>query len=93
MNMGAFLSYSIMSGIAMLALYLAYRSLLAMDKQHGFNRAVLLLIYVVSFAASPFALGWADGAGNAGPQPWRCRACQLPVRPCRAGRRRHGAWS
>lgn len=68
MNMGAFLSYSIMSGIAMLALYLAYRSLLAMDKQHGFNRAVLLLIYVVSFAASPFALGWADGAGNAGPQ-------------------------
>ncbi len=51
--MGAFLSYSIVSGIALLALYLAYRLLLARDNQHGFNRGVLLAIYAVSFAAYP----------------------------------------
>lgn len=37
----------------MLALYLAYRLLLARDNQHGFNRGVLLAIYAVSFAAYP----------------------------------------
>ena len=51
--MGAFLSYSIVSGIALLALYLAYRLLLARDNQHGFNRGVLLAIYAVSFTAYP----------------------------------------
>lgn len=37
----------------MLALYLAYRLFLARDNQHGFNRGVLLAIYVVSFTAYP----------------------------------------
>lgn len=49
--MGAFLSYCIISGLVMLALYLAYRLSLAKDNQHSFNRGVLLLIYLVSFAA------------------------------------------
>lgn len=53
--MGGFLSYSIISGLLMTAMYLAYRVLLARDKQHSFNRGVLLTIYAVSFAASPFA--------------------------------------
>ena len=37
----------------MLAMYLAYRLFLARDNQHGFNRGVLLGIYVVSFLALP----------------------------------------
>lgn len=49
--MGAFLSYSIIAGMALLALYLAYRVFLSRDNQHGFNRSVLIGIYVVSFTA------------------------------------------
>lgn len=37
----------------MLALYLVYRLFLARDNQHGFNRGVLLAIYVVAFTAYP----------------------------------------
>lgn len=57
--MGPLLSYSITSGLLMLAMYLAYRLFPARDNQHGFNRALLLLIYLVSFAASPllFSIG------------------------------------
>lgn len=51
--MGGLLSYSIISGLLMLAMYLAYRLFLARDNQHGFNRGVLLGIYVVSFLALP----------------------------------------
>ena len=52
--MGEFLSYSILSGLLMLAMYMAYRLFLARDNQHSFNRGVLLSIYLVSFMASPF---------------------------------------
>lgn len=51
--MGNFLSYSIISGLLMLAIYLAYRVLLARENQHGYNRVILLLIYAVSFSAVP----------------------------------------
>lgn len=51
--MGAFLSYSIVSGFILLCLGLAYRLLLASEKQHGYNRAVILAIYAVSFATLP----------------------------------------
>ena len=51
--MGEFLSYSIVGGFLMLALYLAYRLFLATDNQHGFNRGVLLAIYAASFIAYP----------------------------------------
>ena len=57
--MGAFLSYSIISGLAMLAMYLGYKIFLARDKQHGFNRGVLLLIYAVSWA-SPLTAAWVE---------------------------------
>ena len=53
--MGALLSYSIISGTVMLAMYLAYRLFLTRDNQHGFNRGVLLMIYAVSLAAVPAA--------------------------------------
>ncbi|MDE6287671.1 MAG: M56 family metallopeptidase [Muribaculaceae bacterium] len=48
--MGAFLSYSLVSGLFMLALYLAYRLFLSRENQHGFNRGVLLMIYLISFS-------------------------------------------
>ena len=63
--MGEFLSYSICGGLLMLSLYLAYRLFLARDNQHAFNRGVLLSIYIVSFAASPFMLSW-DGLALTG---------------------------
>lgn len=50
MNMGFFLSYSIVSGLLMLAMYLAYHLFLSRENQHSFNRGVLLSIYVISFA-------------------------------------------
>ena len=54
--MGALLSYSIISGLMMLAMYLVYSLLMARDNQHGFNRGALLLIYAVSFAVSPVVI-------------------------------------
>lgn len=51
--MGQLLSYSIVSGIVLLALYLAYRLFLAGENQHGFNRTVLLGIYAIAFTAVP----------------------------------------
>ena len=54
--MGEFLSYSILSGLVLLAMYLVYRILLANDNQHSFNRGVLLLIYFISFLTVPAML-------------------------------------
>lgn len=51
--MGIFLSYSIISGLILLVLYLTYRLFLARDNQHSFNRGVLLGIYFVSFLTLP----------------------------------------
>lgn len=51
--MGQFLSYSIISGLLMLAMFLSYHIFLSRDNQHGFNRGVLLGIYAVSFLALP----------------------------------------
>lgn len=51
--MGEFLSYSIMSGLLMLFMFSAYKLFLARDNQHGYNRIILLLIYLVSFASLP----------------------------------------
>ncbi len=60
--MGALLSYSVMGGLFMLALYLAYRVFLARENQHGFNRGVLLLIYLVSFSM-PTVVPMAESSG------------------------------
>ncbi len=51
--MGAFLSYSMLSGLVMLALYLAYKLFMARNNQHGYNRGALMVIYVLSFAVFP----------------------------------------
>ncbi len=51
--MGALLSYSIESGLILLAMYLVYRLVLASDNQHSFNRTILLAIYAISFLSIP----------------------------------------
>ena len=51
--MGEILSYSMLAGLLMSAMYLAYRLFLAGENQNVYNRSVLLLIYVVSFTAVP----------------------------------------
>lgn len=63
--MGIFLSYSIIGGFLMLALYLTYRLFLARDNQHGFNRSILLLIYLVSFSVPSFPFSLGSTVGNA----------------------------
>ncbi|MDE6652909.1 MAG: hypothetical protein K2K37_00780, partial [Muribaculaceae bacterium] len=54
--MGPFLSYSIESGLLLLAMYLIYRTMLAGENQHSYNRAVLLSIYAVAFLAVPVTM-------------------------------------
>ena len=51
--MGKFLAYLIISGLIMIAMYLAYKLFIARDNQHGFNRGILLVIYLVSFSSYP----------------------------------------
>ncbi|MCH5224977.1 MAG: hypothetical protein J1D77_03215, partial [Muribaculaceae bacterium] len=51
--MGKFLAYLIISGIIMIAVYLAYKLFIARDNQHCFNRGLLLAIYLVSFSSYP----------------------------------------
>ena len=51
--MGAFLSYSIVSGLILLAMFLVYRLLLAAENQHAYNRGVILAIYAISFLTLP----------------------------------------
>ena len=51
--MGTILAYSILSGLVMLLMLVAYKFLLARDSQHAYNRTILLLIYAVSFTVFP----------------------------------------
>ncbi len=51
--MGELLSYSIVSGMFLLSMYVAFKIFLSGENQHAYNRKVLLLIYVMSFTALP----------------------------------------
>lgn len=51
--MGAFLSYTIVSGVLLLAMFAAYRVLMAGDNRHAYNRGVLLSIYMIAFLSMP----------------------------------------
>lgn len=53
--MGAFLAYTIYSGIFLLFLFLFYKLLVSGEKQIVLNRILLLSCYVVSFAAWPIS--------------------------------------
>lgn len=52
--MGHFVSYILQSSLALICFYLVYKLLLAGEKQHSVNRAVLLACYVAAFLL-PFA--------------------------------------
>ncbi|MDE6629152.1 MAG: M56 family metallopeptidase [Muribaculaceae bacterium] len=49
--MGALFSYSVISSLILLVMYLVYKWILAGEKQYAFNRVVLWGIYVVSLVA------------------------------------------
>ncbi|MCH5229235.1 MAG: M56 family metallopeptidase [Muribaculaceae bacterium] len=51
--MGKLLAYLLVSGLIMFAMYLIYKLFLAIDNHHGFNRCILLIIYLVSFSSYP----------------------------------------
>ena len=53
--MGEVLSYSITSGVLLLTMFLAFRLTLSSEKQHGYNRGIMLLMYLVAFTALPAA--------------------------------------
>lgn len=53
--MGAFFSYSLVSGLVLLAMYLIYKWMLAGEKQCAFNRLALWCIYAVALV-SPLML-------------------------------------
>lgn len=46
--MGELFSYTLVSGIILLSLYLPYKLLLARERQHGFNRVVILGMYLTA---------------------------------------------
>jgi len=46
--MGAALVFIFRSSIVMLAMYLVYKTMLSGEKQHGYNRGILIAIYVLS---------------------------------------------
>ena len=52
--MGQIFAYSLMSALVLTLMYLVYKWILSGENQHGYNRAVLLGIYSISFAAPPF---------------------------------------
>lgn len=45
--------YSVVGGFILLVLYIVYRWVMASENQHGFNRAVIMGIYIVSFVIFP----------------------------------------
>lgn len=51
--MGTFLTYTFVSGLFLLAGYLIYKWLLSQENQPGFNRAIILSIYLVSLVIVP----------------------------------------
>lgn len=45
--------YSVLGGLVLLVLYIVYRWAMASENQYGFNRAVIMAIYFVSFVLFP----------------------------------------
>ncbi|MBP3535981.1 MAG: M56 family metallopeptidase [Muribaculaceae bacterium] len=54
--MASFFAYTVYSGIFLLAFYLVFKWFMASEKQSRLNRAVLLGVYLVSFAIFPLSL-------------------------------------
>ncbi|MDE5751791.1 MAG: M56 family metallopeptidase [Duncaniella sp.] len=61
--MGAIFSYSLVSGLLLLAMYPVYKWLMAGERQHGYNRLILYLVYASSLllpAAVPSVRAFVD---------------------------------
>lgn len=52
--MGQIFAYSLVSALVLTLMYLVYKWILSGENQHGYNRAVLLGIYAISFAVPLF---------------------------------------
>ena len=62
--MAQFFAYTVYSGVFLLASYLVFKWFMAAEKQSRLNRAVLLGIYAVSFAAYPLSAALQHGASQ-----------------------------
>ena len=58
--MGAIFSYAIASSLLLCMGYLAYKWIMAGERQHGCNRATLYIIYALALTLPAFAGGWED---------------------------------
>lgn len=56
--MGELFAYSLYSSLILAAMYLTYKWVLSGERQHGFNRAILLGIYVAAIVLPAFTLGF-----------------------------------
>lgn len=61
--MGSFVVYTLSAGVFLLAGYITYKWLLANDNQPGFNRVVILTIYILSLGLPLCHIGF-GGAGD-----------------------------
>ncbi|MGM9853310.1 MAG: TonB family protein [Muribaculaceae bacterium] len=64
--MGAFIAYTFVAGVFLLASYLVYKSLLANEKQAAFNRATILGLYALSFILPFLRIHSYDAVGTGG---------------------------
>ena len=52
--MGELFSITLVSGVMLLCMYLPYKLLLAGERQHRFNRAVIICMYLVAVTVPLF---------------------------------------
>ncbi len=58
--MGTIFSYAITSSMLLCMGYLAYKWILAGERQHAYNRAIIYIIYTLALTLPAFAGGWTN---------------------------------
>lgn len=82
--MGELFSYTLVSGIILLSLYLPYKLLLARERQHGFNRVVILGMYLTA-VVMPLLQGILIPVNEAVNVPSGINAVNITVGPLTGG--------
>lgn len=82
--MGELFSYTLVSGIILLSLYLPYKLLLARERQHGFNRVVILGMYLTA-VVMPLLQGIRIPVNEAVNVPSGINAVNITVGPLTGG--------
>lgn len=82
--MGELFSYTLVSGIILLSLYLPYKLLLARERQHGFNRVVILGMYLAA-VVMPLLQGIRIPVNEAVNVPSGINAVNITVGPLTGG--------